>query len=419
MSGKNCFAKARESPSPVGIVVPDWKTLLDSEFDLFEPINLAQNLVRIESVSGGQGENRIAQFIANYFIDHQIPVEWQEVEPHRANLIAEVRGALGEGPCLLLNGHMDTVPIGSGWKYPPLGGEIVNNRLYGRGACDMKGALAAMMYTAKLIALFAPYLYGKLKILFVVDEEQDNAGIKKWVERYREEGDMIDFAVVGEPTGLNISLGHRGVAAYRVEIKGKACHAAVAERGVNAIYLASEVIREIEKRNKELEAIKDTDLGSPAFSVGKIQGGFSPNVVPESCTFEVDVRTLPDFPLERIRMVLEAAIEDVQKSRGFRFDYTITQSIPHLPPSKVSRTLKVVELLSRSIAEVPGEIPTFSPFPASCEASFLLEAGIPALIFGPGKIEEAHSANEFVSVTDVVAAGRIYSLLALRVLGGE
>jgi len=399
--------------------VPEWKNLLDSEFDLFEPINLAQNLVRIESVSGGQGEGRIAEFIANYFIDHQIPVEWQEVEPNRANLVAEVRGALGEGPCLLLNGHMDTVPIGSGWKYPPLGGEIVNNRLYGRGACDMKGALAAMMYAAKMIALFAPYLYGKLKVLFVVDEEQDNAGIKKWIERYKAEEDMVDFAVVGEPTGLNVSLGHRGVAAYRVEVKGKACHAAVAERGVNAIYLVSEIIREIEQKNRELDTIKDPDLGSPAFSVGKIQGGLSPNIVPESCMFEIDVRTLPHFPLEEMRAILEEAIEKVRTERRLKFEYTLTQSIPHLPPSKVSRELKIIDLLSRSIAEVPGEIPTFSPFPASCEASFLVEAGIPALIFGPGKIEEAHSANEFVSVTDIVAAGRIYALLALRVLGGE
>lgn len=399
--------------------MPEWKTLLDSEFDLFEPINLAQNLVRIESVSGGQGENRIAQFIANYFIDHQIPVEWQEVEANRANLVAEVKGALGEGPCLLLNGHMDTVPIGSGWKYPPLGGEIVNNRLYGRGACDMKGALAAMMYTAKMIALFAPYLYGKLKILFVVDEEQDNSGIKRWIEQYRREGEMVDFAVVGEPTGLNISLGHRGVAAYRVEIKGRACHAAVAERGVNAVYLASHIIQEIEQWNKELEKARDPDLGSPALSVGKIQGGLSANVVPENCTFEVDVRTLPDFPLEKVRSILEESIEKVRRERGLEFEYVLTQSIPHLPPSRVSRELKVVDLLSRSIAEVPGEIPTFSPFPASCEASFLVEVGIPALIFGPGKIEEAHSANEFVSVTDIVAAGRIYSLLALRVLGGE
>lgn len=399
--------------------MPDWKSLLDSEFDLFEPINLAQSLVRIESVSGEQGESRIAQFIANYFIDHEIPVEWQEVAPNRANLIAEVKGALGEGPCLLLNGHMDTVPIGSGWKYPPLGGEIVQNRLYGRGACDMKGALAAMMYTAKMIALFAPYLYGKLKVLFVVDEEQDNAGIKKWLKHYGEEGEMIDFAVVGEPTGLNISLGHRGVAAYRVEVRGKACHAAVAEQGMNAIYLASQIITELEAKNQELQALKDPDLGSPALSVGTIQGGLSPNVVPERCVFEVDVRTLPEFPLEAIRGVLEEAIARVQGKRGFSFDCTITQSIPHLPPSRVSRELKVVELLSRSIAEVPGEIPTFAPFPASCEASFLLEAGIPAVIFGPGRIEEAHSANEFVSVTDIVAAGRIYSLLALRVLGGE
>jgi len=154
----------------------DWKALLDNEFDLFEPISLAQRLVRIMSVSRTEGEVEIARFIANYFIDNGIPVEWQEVDGKRANLIAEIQGALGEGPVLLFNGHMDTVPVGSGWTYPPLGGEIVQNRLYGRGACDMKGALAAMMYAAKMVALFAHSLYGKLKVVFVVDEEEENAG---------------------------------------------------------------------------------------------------------------------------------------------------------------------------------------------------------------------------------------------------
>jgi len=399
--------------------VSEWKTLLDNEFDLFEPINLAQSLVRIESVSGGSGENAIARFIANYFIDYGIAVEWQEVESNRANLVAEVQGGLGEGPCILFNGHLDTVPVGSGWKYPPLGGEIVNNRLYGRGACDMKGALAAMIYAAKMISLFAPYLYGRLKLLFVVDEEQDNLGIKKWLEVYKKTQEVVDYAVVGEPTGLNISLGHRGVAAYRVEIRGKSCHAAVAERGINAIYLALQVIEAIQRKNALLRAFEDPDLGSPALSVGVIHGGLAPNVVPESCVFEVDVRTVPEFPLGEVNKLLKELIEEVRETSQIPFEYHLVQSIPHLPPAKIPRSLPIVDLLSRSIAEVPGEIPTFSPFPASCEASFFVEANIPTLIFGPGKIEEAHSANEFVSVTEIVAASRICSLLALRVLGGE
>lgn len=397
----------------------DWKALIDSEFDLFEPINLAQRLVRIPSVSRTDGEIELARFIANYFIDHGISVEWQEVDGERANLVAEIPGVLGEGPVLLYNGHLDTVPLGSGWSYPPLGGEIVGNRLYGRGACDMKGALAAMMYAAKMVALFAHSLYGKLKIVFVVDEEEENAGIKEWMRQYQKRGERVDYAVVGEPTGLNISLGHRGVAAYRIEIQGKSCHAAVADRGTNAVYYAACIVKALEEKRRELSLFEDPDLGAPALSVGKIGGGVSPNVVPETCVIEVDVRTLPSFSLTQMEELLRKVVEEVQKEAPQSFGYQVTRSIPHLPPAKVPRDLELVEFLSRSISDVPGEVPTFSPFPASCEASFLVEAGIPALIFGPGRIEEAHAANEFVPITQVVAAGRIYALLALRLLGGE
>ncbi len=399
--------------------MPDWKALLDNEFDLFEPINLAQRLVRIPSVSRTDGEVEIARFIANYFIDNGIPVEWQEVDGRRANLVAEIQGALGEGPVLLFNGHMDTVPVGSGWTYPPLGGEIVHNRLYGRGACDMKGALAAMMYAAKMVALFAHSLYGKLKIVFVVDEEEGNAGIKEWMKMHHARQEFVDYAIVGEPTGLNISLGHRGVAAYRIEVRGRSCHAAVAERGLNAVYYASLIVELLEKKRKELLKFEDPDLGAPALSVGKIAGGVSPNVVPETCILEVDVRTLPSFSLGEMERVLQETVEAVRVREGIPFEYTITQCIPHLPPAKVSKDTELVGLLSRSIADIPGEVPMFAPFPASCEASFLVEAGIPTLIFGPGRIEEAHSANEFVPVTQVVTAGRVYALVALRLLGGE
>ncbi|MDK2897087.1 MAG: acetylornithine deacetylase [Candidatus Atribacteria bacterium] len=397
----------------------DWKSLLDSEFDLFQPIHLAQNLVRIASVSRTKGEIEIARYISNYFIDRGIKVEWQEVEEGRANIIAEVEGSLGEGPCLVLNGHLDTVPVGSGWTFPPLGGQIVGNLLYGRGACDMKGALAAMMYAAYLVSLFSHSLYGKLKLVFVVDEEQDNIGMKEWITTYQKSGEQVDFALVGEPTGLNVSLGHRGVAAYRVSIKGKSCHVGIAEEGQNAIYPTCSIIRKLEEENQKLKEFNDLDLGCPSLQVGLIKGGVSPNVVPETCQFEVDVRTLPDFSLDRLREIIQEAIITVQRERREDFPYQIDQSIPLLPPVKISRELKGIEILAKTIHDVPGEIPIFAPFPASCEASFLFQAGIPTAIFGPGRITEAHTANEFVSTTQVVGASRIYALLALRFLGND
>ncbi len=397
----------------------DWRALLDSEFDLFEPITLAQSLVRIASVSSTKGESEIARYISNYLIDHGIRVQWQEVEEGRANLVAEVEGALGDGPSLLLNGHLDTVPLGSGWHYPPLGGQIIDNQLFGRGACDMKGAIAAMMYTLRLASLFSHSMYGSVRLVLVVDEEKDNLGMKHWVERYHKEGDVLDFAVVGEPTDLNISLGHRGVAGFRVKAKGRSSHAGMAEYGANAIYLAAQIVRGIEERSATLKEKTDADLGSPTLNVGRIQGGVSANVIPDFCQVEIDVRTLPDVPLEELEQVIRSTAEEAAAARGEGYAIGMEQSVPHLPPVKIPRDMKEIDILARSISDVPGEMPLFAPFPASCEASFLFSAGIPTVIFGPGRIEQAHSADEYVSVTQVVAAARIYSLLTLRFLGGE
>ncbi|MEI6157470.1 MAG: M20 family metallopeptidase [Atribacterota bacterium] len=318
-----------------------------------------------------------------------------------------------------MNGHFDTVPVGTGWTVPPLGGQGLENRLYGRGACDMKGAVAAMMYAAKMVSHFSPSLYGKLKLVFVVDEEQDNLGIRKWIEGWNREQEPVHFAVVGEPTGLNISLGHRGVAAFRVTVRGKSCHAGIAERGQNAITLASEIIRMIQEKNATFGEYEDPDIGKPAFSVGKIQGGTSPNVVPELCSFEIDVRTVPGLPLNKMESILRELIELVLSTQKRPASFNIEQSIPHLLPVKIPRDLPEIDILSRSISDIPGEMPIFAPFPASCEATFLDGVDIPTVIFGPGRIEEAHGANEFVSITQIVAASRIYSLLALRFLGGE
>ena len=166
--------------------MPVLKTLLDNEFDLFEPIHLAQNLVRISSVSRTRGESDLARYIANYLIDHQIRVEWQEVEEGRANIIAEIDGGRGEGPCLLLNGHLDTVPVGTGWTMPPLGGQVIDNYLYGRGSCDMKGSLAARCIQQKPFYLICWKL--KLVLLLMKNKIIWN---KKWIEIWQKNWEPI------------------------------------------------------------------------------------------------------------------------------------------------------------------------------------------------------------------------------------
>ena len=208
------------------------------------------------------------------------------VRPGRNNLRITLAG--GPGPGLLLLGHTDVVPVGEGWTKDPFGGAVENGRIYGRGASDMKGGLAASL--AAMAALRGAGLSGPVELAALVDEEETGAGIRAYVESVNA---RFVGCVTAEPTDLQTVVGARGASYLRVEIHGIACHAGNPGDGANAIYGAAAIVAEIERMHRELAQRPHPLLGPATWSVGQIHGGTSGSIVPAECVVVADRRLLP------------------------------------------------------------------------------------------------------------------------------
>jgi putative selenium metabolism hydrolase len=316
----------------------------------------------------------------------------------------------GKGPKLLFNGHMDTVPVGdrSLWKVDPHSGELKDGRVWGRGAADMKGALAAMIAAAEALHTVNTKLNGNLIVTGVVLEE--NAALEG--TRYTIEKDEIkpDYALVGEATGLNISLGSRGRMELEVTTRGRTAHASTPSKGVNAILGMVELIRLIEEMKlPRHEFLGDTTqaITNMTCSPGKA------NVIPDLCTLTIDRRTVPGEIPENVRKEFEDLFRRSSMPE-MKADMRVTKNAP---PAYVSPDNIIVKTASEAVASVIGKTPELTKYKFGTDASYLSTiARIPTVGFGPGDETMAHSPNENVPIDEVIVAAKVYAILAARLL---
>jgi putative selenium metabolism hydrolase len=321
---------------------------------------------------------------------------------------------------------MDTVSPGdeAAWARPPFAGEIAGDVLYGRGACDMKGALAAMLYGAQAIRESGAGLKGSLYVVAVVQEEPcEGLGIRHALNHL---GLRPDWAVLGEPTNLQVARGHRGRIEFDVTVRGKASHASAPERGVNAIYEAARLIVGIELLAPQL--VNDAFLGRGSIAVTDMHSvAGSRNAVPDLCTLCVDRRlTVGETEmkaaaeLRRIisREGLRAEIE-VPTYRSVSYTGLACEARQVYPTWVMPEDGLLARRLSETIADVLGFVPHMGKWEFSTDGVYTAgEAGIPTIGFGPGEERYAHTAEEQVRLRDLEAAARVYAELAIRLLSG-
>ncbi len=350
------------------------------------------------------GEGRVAEFVSQWLEERGLEVELDEVLPGRPNVVARV----GEGKrTILFETHLDTVPPeGEADFRPRREGEF----LLGRGACDAKGALCAMMLA--LEALAREGVEGRAILAAVVDEEHTYLGVRKLLEG----GLHADAAVVGEPTGLRVVVGHKGAIRFKVRTKGRAAHSSEPERGENAIekmvsFLSrfSPLLREAASRHVHPR------LGPATVNVGVIRGGTRANVVPAECEIEADRRVVPPE-------TLEGAWEEVEEvARRASEEAKVEAELlpPHLldPWLLTDESEEIVRASLRALEEA-GVEPHLAYLPYSTDASKLSQAGIPSVVLGPGEVKYAHSANERIELGEVRRGAKTYFLLAKIFLGG-
>jgi len=365
---------------------------------------LVQELVRIPSVNpmgrivaGEQFyEVRVTDYLERFFRDLGVEYDRRAVAPLRYNIVARYDSP-GSPTTILLEVHQDTVPV-DGMTIDPFGGEIRDGKLYGRGSCDVKGGMAAMLTAFARLVKEKPSGATNVLLACTVDEEHTFVG----VQRLMEQGLSADMAVVAEPTKLQIVDAHKGVVRWKVRTAGRACHSSRPDQGVNAVYRMGRVLPLIEEYAERLiQSPAHPRLGPPTLSVGRIEGGVSVNTVPDECVIEIDRRLLPG--------------EDPDVAwRDFRDYLAAAKSVPVVcdkiwlacPALSNDGADEVRRRLGAAIDGVEGRHSVLA-VPFGTDASSIALTGVPAVVFGPGDIAQAHTKDEWIELDQIDRAAEI------------
>jgi succinyl-diaminopimelate desuccinylase len=351
------------------------------------------------------GEARVADYVEKYLKRYGLRTRRQQVSQGRENVLGFVPGA-GASP-LLLEAHMDTVGVeGMDRPFEPL---VEGGRVYGRGACDTKGALAAMMFAlGKVVEEGVPLARGCV-LAATADEEFDMAGAQLLVDAQLD----LAGAIVGEPTGLQIVPAHDGQTYFRICARGKAAHTSTPHNGVNAIYVINDVIDVLRREAKTAYRDREHPLcGAPQLTVSIIHGGVSEHVVPDYCEIALDCRVIPGETCQGIWEEIRSWLEDGLDSEAFG---RIELGAPYKaqPALETPSEHPLVQGLEAAAREVLGSA-EIAGVPYNTDASHYGAAGIPCVVFGPGDIAQAHSTDEYVDIEQLVAASRIIKAFLVK-----
>ncbi len=334
--------------------------------------------------------------------DMGLEVTEHEGAPGRPSLIARC----GSGrPVLGYCSHLDVVPAGdrADWDEDPYGARVKDGRLYGRGSGDAKGPIAAALEAVAAIIEGGVPLAGTLELELVADEEA--MGFKGAGELVARGVMAPDLAIVGEPTSLRVVRAQRGASWFRLTTRGRAAHGSAPERGVSAIAHMAAVIEHLPDT---LPVIDHPLLGGPTLSVGTISGGVKVNVVPASCTIEIDRRTVPGESAESVRASIEEAVE---LARARYPDLRVDVDVPvHCKPFEIPASAPVVTAMAAAVAEATGSPGELAGFRGASDARFLFEAGAEVIVCGPGDISVAHTADEHMELDELERGAVAYAL---------
>jgi len=373
--------------------------------------DLLTRMIRSKSLNPPGDVREGAGLIAGELKKRGLPAEILEEKPGVANVVSFLQGQAG-GKTMIWNGHFDVVPPGENWEVDPFGGEFRDGYIYGRGSSDMKSGLAAMIVALTALQKAQSPFKGRIVFQAVGDEETGSEGGTMLMIR-KKIGAGAAYAIVSEPTNLQISIGNRGLRWIEVTVKGRASHAGRPHLGANALQAAARMISGLEKLTFKARHPL-FEIPTPSLSVTMIQAGTKINIIPERCVFAIDRRMIPGETSESVRQEIE---EVLQKglSEGISTEVRITNE--GWDPYALNPDSPLVKGLSRAIKEAGGETPKLKGKAGCPDASHLVhKAQIPSVCFGPGLEDTAHTANGRVALEKVVQAAKIYARAALILL---
>jgi acetylornithine deacetylase/succinyl-diaminopimelate desuccinylase family protein len=384
------------------------------------PLDLVQTLselVAIPSVNPmgrlAEGEqffeHRVTAYLELLFRRRGIVCQRQPVEPKRENIIARVDGRVRPedgGRVLLLEAHQDTVPV-DGMTIDPWNPKVVDGRIYGRGSCDIKGGLAAMLGALVRLAEEQPPDMPTVILACTVNEEFGYTGATALTELWTKPGESIvprrpDVAIIAEPTLLDVVVAHKGTCRWKCHTHGRAAHSSQPQLGDNAIYKMARVVAAFESYAREAQTSNRSHplCGRPTLSVGTIHGGLSVNTVPDHCTIEIDRRVLPG---EQASDVYQEVIEYVARQPGINFPLEHEPAFLRGPSLSDTHNGPLADRLVAVARRLLGRGEKIG-VPYGTDAATIAGAGVPSVVFGPGSIDQAHTADEWLALDQLTKA---------------
>lgn len=372
-------------------------------------LDILKDLIAIPSVNpmGRQGtddaatygEGRLAEYLESFFCDLGVECERQYVFPGRYNVIARFEGRKRDEK-IVIESHMDTVPVDN-MEIDPFSPEVREGKIFGRGSCDTKGTMACVLSALQRIVKSDLKLGKNVVFVGIVDEEHLYSGIKHLIADCV--AGEISFAIVTEPTDLDVVIAHKGLLQWQIATTGIAAHGSTPKNGKNAIYAMAPLLKALEKYCGVLESgMTDPLLGAPTLNVGCISGGSSINTVPDKCIIDIEYRLVPKETSERALQ----EIEDFLQAEGLGGTYEFYPPFLVDPPMDVPASDRNVQRFLTHVKSVNPhcEIKGVS---FGTDASKMSSLHIPCVVFGAGSIEQAHTKNEWVPLVEVQKAEEI------------
>jgi succinyl-diaminopimelate desuccinylase len=368
--------------------------------------------VRCDTSNPPGNEEAAAHLLGDHLAHEGIAVEYVQVEPGRSILIARLPGRERSGS-LVLSGHLDVVPAQeSGWTHDPFAATQVGDRLIGRGTADMKGGLAAMVIAMQSLQRSGFKPRADLVFVASVGEERGMVGARHLAAS----GVLEDcaFLVVGEPTGLDVCPTQRGILVIRLTVHGRTAHSSMPELGVSAVSYLARAITALETYQFGYQS--NEFLGAPSVNVGLIEGGVAANIIPDRCSATASIRLVGGQTLQQVENEVRSILEGVTHDSGLsvQLDLEILGGAPALA-TPLDHPL--VEATIAAVQESTGTPCRVRGFTGGTEAGILCRTyGMPMVIVGPGKLDQAHAVDEYVNIHDLSRAAQTYALIAQKLL---
>jgi succinyl-diaminopimelate desuccinylase len=386
--------------------------MTDNEsLDLPRMIDGLARLVAFDTQNPPGRELEAAQWLKSAMAGMGLAVDTTDIMPGRTNVVGVL--ANGPGPTFAFNTHIDVVPAGSGWTSDPFVLRESGGRLYGRGACDAKGPMTAMLEAMHWLAHNHSRWSGTLLGVFVADEEASSRGAKA----YAATRPRIDACMIGEPTSCTTYSAHKGSLRPLVRVHGRTAHSGMPDLGVNAIIKSVSLLRAVAAEHQRIKAARHPLVGSPSLTITRASAGFADNVVPDCCELLLDRRMIPGEDEEAVKGQIATLVANAATEAGTAME--IAKFRPTTGGATETDSFQPIVLASQAACRHHhGHATPLSGFQGGCDLVHFRSVGAQGVVLGPGALDVAHKPDEYVPIADLAMAAAIYRDVALAMLGG-